>query len=234
MMIDRMKLPGDVKKLSVSQCERLCGELRKLIIEAVRKNGGHLASNLGTVELTVALHRCFSSPRDKIIWDVGHQSYAHKLLTGRRSLVDTLRRKGGITGFTRPSESEHDAFISGHSSNSISAACGIARGMKLRGDDHKVIAIIGDGAFTGGLAYEGLNNAAGLDNLIIVLNDNEMSISKNVGAIAKYLSSIRGRKRYIQVKNAVARTLDKTPVIGEPVRELMVTSKDMVRFFLYR
>ncbi len=230
-----LKLPDDLKKLSDKQCRSLCKDIRRILIRTVGKNGGHLSSNLGTVELTVALHRVFDSPKDKIVWDVGHQAYTHKLLTGRADRFGTLRKENGLSGFSRPSESEHDIFVSGHSSNSISAACGIAKGMKLSGDDHHVIAVIGDGAFTGGLAYEGLNNAGkNMDNLIVILNDNEMSISKNVGAFAKYLSSIRGQRKYIMTKNKVEKILDNTPVVGKPIAGLMMNTKDTIRYLLYR
>lgn len=229
-----LTLPGDLKKLSLSRCRALCREIRSIIIKTVSKNGGHLASNLGVVELTMAIHRVFDSPSDKIVWDVGHQVYAHKLLTGRLKSFSTLRREGGISGFAKPSESEHDIFIAGHSSNSISAACGLAADMHRRGDDHNVIAVIGDGALTGGMAFEGLNNAAKCGgNLIVILNDNEMSISKNVGGLAKYLSSIRGRQSYMESKHKVEKLLDSTPVIGEPVKAVMMASKDALRWFLY-
>lgn len=233
--LEELDLPADLKNLSIPQCVSLCREIRDILINTVAENGGHLASNLGTVELTMALHRVFCSPYDKIIWDVGHQAYTHKLLTGRLNEFSTLRTEGGISGFAKPSESEHDVFISGHSSNSISAACGIAKAMRLQGDDHNVIAVVGDGAFTGGMIYEGLNNAGkSADNLIVILNDNEMSISKNVGALARYLSSLRGRKAYVEVKKSVENVLDKTPVVGKPVKELMLASKDTIRWFLYR
>ncbi len=233
--LSQLDLPADIKKLDTAQCKELCRDIRRTILRTVAENGGHLASNLGVVELTVALHRAFDSPRDRILFDVGHQSYAHKLLTGRYSRFSGLRRENGISGFQRPDESEHDPFIMGHSSNSISAACGIAKAMKLMGDDHHAIVVIGDGAFTGGLAYEGLNNAGkNADNLIVILNDNEMSISKNVGAFAKYLSNLRGRRNYIATKHRVERLLNKTPLIGEPVKEIMVTSKDTMRWALYR
>lgn len=233
--LSELKLPEDLKKLTVPQCKALCREIRSILINTVSENGGHLASNLGTVELTMAIHRVFDSPKDKIIWDVGHQAYTHKLLTGRLDRFSTLRTESGISGFAKPAESEHDSFISGHSSNSISAACGIAKAMRLNGDDHNVIAVIGDGAFTGGMAYEGLNNAGKSDdNLIVILNDNEMSISKNVGAFAKYLSSIRGKKAYMDVKKNVAGVLDKTPIIGEPIKEVLLASKDTMRWLLYR
>lgn len=230
-----LNLPRDLKRLSLSQCNSLCREIRSILIKTVSENGGHLASNLGTVELTMAIHRVFNSPYDKIIWDVGHQAYTHKLLTGRLNKFSTLRTEKGISGFAKPSESEHDIFISGHSSNSISAACGIAKAMKLKGDKHYVIAVIGDGAFTGGMVFEGLNNVGkGDDNVIVILNDNEMSISKNVGAFAKYLSSIRGRRAYVEAKHSVENVLDRLPVIGEPIKELMLASKDTARWLLYR
>ncbi|MBQ8979218.1 MAG: 1-deoxy-D-xylulose-5-phosphate synthase [Oscillospiraceae bacterium] len=233
--LENMELPADVKKLSFDECRMLCREIRRKILKTVAKNGGHLSSNLGTVELTVAIHRAFDLPEDKLIFDVGHQCYTHKILTGRLDSFDTLRSEGGISGFSRPSESEYDVFVSGHSSNSISAACGLAGAMKCRGDKHHVVAVIGDGAFTGGLAYEGLNNAGkNSDNLIVVLNDNEMSISRNVGAFARYLADLRGRKSYIDIKRRVEGVLDKTPVLGEPLKEIMVTSKDTVRWALYR
>ena len=208
--LEDLELPSDLKKLDIGQCRQLCRQIRRILVRTVSENGGHLASNLGTVELTMSLHRVFDTPDDKIVWDVGHQAYTHKLLTGRLSEFGTIRRENGLSGFARPSESEHDAFISGHSSTSVSAACGIARAMKLNGDnEHSVVAVMGDGAFTGGEAYEGLNNASkDLDNLIIVLNNNEMSISKNVGAVAKYLTSIRGREKYISTKQRTAELLE--------------------------
>lgn len=230
-----LDLPNDLKKMDYSECRELCKELRRCITKNVLKNGGHLASNLGTVELTVALHRVFDSPKDKLVWDVGHQAYAHKLLTGRYDKFSTLRKKGGISGFIRPNESEHDAFVSGHSSNSISAALGMAEAMRIDGDTkHRAVAIIGDGAFTGGLAYEGLNNAGkSAANLIVILNHNDMSISKNVGALAKYLTSIRGDQRYLDIKKTVEHTLDKTPVVGEPIKNILLSSKSALKNMLY-
>lgn len=230
-----LDLPNDLKKMDYSECRKLCKELRRCITKNVLKNGGHLASNLGTVELTVALHRVFDSPKDKLVWDVGHQAYAHKLLTGRYDRFSTLRKKGGISGFIRPNESEHDAFVSGHSSNSISAALGMAEAMRIDGDTkHRAVAIIGDGAFTGGLAYEGLNNAGkSAANLIVILNHNDMSISKNVGALAKYLTSIRGDQRYLDIKKTVEHTLDKTPVVGEPIKNILLSSKSALKNMLY-
>lgn len=230
-----LELPGDLKKLDHSECVELCKDIRRCIIKNVLKNGGHLASNLGTVELTVALHRVFDSPKDKLVWDVGHQAYAHKLLTGRYDKFSTLRKKGGISGFIRPNESEHDSFVSGHSSNSISAALGMAEAMRMDGDTaHRAVAIIGDGAFTGGLAYEGLNNAGkSAANLIVILNHNDMSISKNVGALAKYLTSIRGNQRYLDIKKTIEHTLDKTPVVGKPIKNVILSSKSALKNVLY-
>lgn len=233
--LSRLTLPEDLKKLTVPECVLLCRDIRKTILRTVMKSGGHLASNLGTVELTVALHRVFDSPCDKFVWDVGHQAYAHKLLTGRYNRFGTLRSKDGVSGFIRPSESEHDSFISGHSSTSISAALGMAEAMRLNGDtEHRAVAIIGDGAFTGGLAYEGLNNAGkSKDNIIVILNHNDMSISKNVGAFAKYLTSIRGNQKYLDAKKAVEKALDNTPVIGEPVKNVILSSKSALKLLLY-
>ncbi len=225
--LHKLKLPYDLKRLSISQCEDICAQIRSILIETVSENGGHLASNLGTVELTVALHRVFDSPKDKIVWDVGHQAYTHKILTGRLDRFDTLRKEGGISGFCRPDESEHDAFVSGHSSNSISAALGIATAMKLNGDKHAAIAVMGDGAFTGGMIFEGLNNAGKSDtNMIVILNYNEMSISKNVGGMAKYLSEMRTKDSYKKTKSAVERVLDVTPVVGKPIKKAVRESKN--------
>lgn len=232
--LSELSLPKDLKKLSFNECNQLCKEIRRILVKCVSKNGGHLSSNLGTVELSLAIHRVFESPKDKIIWDVGHQSYTHKILTGRLDKFSTLRKENGLSGFPKPSESKHDSFISGHSSNSISAACGIARGMKLKGDNHHAVVVIGDGAFTGGLAYEGLNNAGkSNDNIIVILNHNDMSISKNVGALAKYLSTIRNKPEYLDTKKAVGRILDTVPAIGEPIKKAIVTSKTALKGALY-
>ena len=228
-----MELPGDVKRLSYEECDRLAKEIRRTLIETVSRNGGHLSSNLGTVELTISLHRIFDSPRDKLVWDVGHQAYTHKLLTGRADVFGTLRKKGGISGFPRPDESEHDTFISGHSSVSVSAALGIATAMKLRGDDHHTVAILGDGAFTGGECFEGMNNAGKSDtNLILVLNYNEMSISKNVGALAKYLATLRTKESYHRTKDVVENVLDMTPIIGAPIKKVVRSSKNAFKDIL--
>ena len=212
-ILSKIKSPADVKALNSSELQSLCEEIRDCIITTVSKNGGHLASNLGAVELTIALHRAFNSPNDAIIFDVGHQSYAHKLLTGRFDKFNTLRTEGGISGFMRPSESEHDPFVTGHSSNSISAAYGIYKAKCLKGESGTAVAVIGDGAMTGGMAYEGLNNAgAGKSNFIVVLNDNKMSISKNVGAMARSLTKMRNRPKYHHFKYALSSFLLAIPL----------------------
>ncbi|MDR2493876.1 MAG: 1-deoxy-D-xylulose-5-phosphate synthase [Spirochaetaceae bacterium] len=193
-LLARIHDPADLKSVSPRDLDRLAAEIREAIVDAVSRNGGHLASNLGVVELTVALHRVFNSPHDKIIWDVGHQCYAHKLLTGRREVFGTLRRSSGISGFPKREESPHDAFDTGHASTSISAALGILAGNRLEGSDARAVAVIGDGALTGGLAYEGLSHAGQLGlPLVVVLNDNKMSISPNVGGLSKYLSRLSSR-----------------------------------------
>ena len=232
---NKLNLPDDLKKFSYDECRILCKEIRDTLIKTVSQNGGHLSSNLGTVELSLALHRVFSSPKDKIVWDVGHQSYTHKILTGRLKDFKTLRKEDGLSGFCKPGESEHDAFVSGHSSNSVSAALGIATAMKLNGDNHHTIAVIGDGAATGGLSFEGFNNAGKSNtNLIVVLNYNEMSISKNVGAIAKYLSNFRTKESYKRTKTIVERALDSIPVIGQPIKKTLKFSKDTIKNSIFR
>ncbi len=204
--------PGALKRLGLDDLQRLCGELRDEIVTAVARNGGHLGASLGVVELTVALHTVFDSPRDKILWDVGHQAYGHKLLTGRREAFFTLRQKGGIGGFPRRGESEHDAFGVGHASTAISAALGYALARDARGESHRVIAVVGDGALTGGLAYEGLNNAGqSKTDLTVILNDNEMSISPNVGAIAKHLTRITSGRVYTRLEGGVWELLGRGP-----------------------
>lgn len=231
--LSNLTLPIDLKRLSIYQLVDICAQIRTTLINGVSNTGGHLASNLGTVELTVALHRIFDTPKDKIVWDVGHQAYTHKILTGRLNKFQTLRQEGGISGFSKPRESKYDSFISGHSSNSISAALGIATAMKQNGDNHHTIALIGDGAFTGGLAYEGLNNAGKSEtNLIIILNHNSMSISKNVGALAKYLSTMRTKQSYLKTKNIVEKTLDRTPILGKPIKVAIKSSKTALKEML--
>ncbi|MBQ8172218.1 MAG: 1-deoxy-D-xylulose-5-phosphate synthase [Oscillospiraceae bacterium] len=223
-----------ISDMTLPQLKGLCRELRGCILRTVTKTGGHLASNLGTVELTVALHYVFDIKEDRILWDVGHQAYAHKLLTGRYSRFSTLRSNGGLSGFTRRSESEADAFISGHSSTSVSAACGIAAAMKLSGRKGSVAAVIGDGAFTGGMAYEGLNNAAkSRTGLVVVLNDNAMSISKSTGAFARYLSQIRSTRKYYCAKENVKSALSRLPVVGIPLEKSVRTAKNLVKDAIY-
>lgn len=234
LILDNIKTPEDIRNLSLGEMEALCAEVRQILIGTVSKTGGHLASNLGVVELTVALHKVFSSPLDKIVWDVGHQSYAHKILTGRKDKFSTLRTKGGIAGFPKPSESEHDAFIAGHSSTSISAAFGLSQAKSLKGEPGYVIAVIGDGALTGGMAYEALNNAGrSHDNLIVVLNDNKMSISKNVGSIARYLAVIRSEPTYYKFKTGVERLVKKIPLVGNHLRDFLLRSKSAIKNSLY-
>lgn len=223
-----------LKSLTPEQRKKLCSEIRQLLVKTVTVNGGHLASNLGTVELTVAMHTVFDSPKDKFVFDVGHQSYTHKIITGRAGKMNTLRCEGGISGFPKAEESEHDAFIGGHSSISISAALGIAEAMRSDGDDHSVVAVIGDGALTGGEAYEGLNNAGKSHcNLIVVLNDNEMSISKNTGALALYLAQIRSTRKYYSTKNSVKNVLDKTPIIGKGIGKAVKGTKQLLKYAIY-
>lgn len=226
--------PDDLSRLSRQDLSRLCEEIRGELIRVVSQNGGHLASNLGMVELTVALHRRFHSPDDRLVFDVGHQCYTHKLLTGRQEGFPTIRTEGGLSGFTRPQESEHDTFISGHSSTSISAGYGIAAANRLRGTENYVVSVIGDGALTGGLAYEALNNAGRQNsNLIVVLNDNKMSISKNVGAMARHLAVIRSRPNYYRFKSGVERFLLRIPGVGNGLRNALLRLKRKVKNVIY-
>ena len=233
-ILDTICSPQDVKELPFEQLDVLCTQIRERLIQTTAKTGGHLASNLGAVELTVALHRVFDCPDDQIVWDVGHQCYTHKLLTGRREQFSTLRQEGGLSGFPKRKESEYDAFIAGHSSTSISVASGLARAKKLQNDQHHVIAVIGDGAFTSGLAFEGANNAARFgDNLIVILNDNKMSISKNVGSFSKYLSKIRARPAYFRTKDRVESICNHLPLIGKPLNQLLVWLKTTMKTVVY-
>ena len=233
-LLDRLKLPQDLKKLSFRQLEALCAEIRSVLIHTVSKTGGHLSSNLGVVELTVALHKTFDAPKDQIVWDVGHQSYTHKILTGRKNKMNTLRQKGGLSGFPKPAESIYDAFIAGHSSTSISVAAGLARAKSLKAEPGFTIAVIGDGAFTGGMAYEALNNAGHYkDRIIIVLNDNEMSISKNVGAFARYLAQIRSKPEYYSTRDKIRKWISAVPLVGKPMAKLVSDSKSYLKEMLY-
>lgn len=225
--------PEQLKNLSLAQLNKLAGEIRELILNTVAKTGGHLAPNLGTVELTIALHTVFDCPEDKIVWDVGHQAYGHKILTGRRQQFDSLRQPGGITGFPKRSESIYDSFGVGHSSTSISAALGMAIARDLNHKDNYVVAVIGDGSMTGGEAFEALNNAGDLGkHLIVILNDNEMSIDKNVGALSEYLSKMRTAPTYNKVKHDLEFLLKRIPTIGGSVAKAVEHLKDSLRYLL--
>ena len=226
MILEKINSPKDLKALGAEELQALSGEIRNKLIETVSQNGGHLAANLCVVELTVAIHRVFDSPKDKIIFDVGHQSYVHKLLTGRREEFDTLRQTGGISGFPKRSESEHDAFGAGHSSTSVSAAAGIAAANSLCGNDSYTVAIVGDGAFTGGMIYEALNNCADKEKLIIVLNDNDMSISPNVGGMSRYFSKVRTSAKYFSFKNRTKRFFKAIPLVGNGMLKLGTAVKN--------
>jgi len=230
-MLEKVNSPEDIKKLSVDELKVLAKEIRNYIIEVVSKRGGHLASSLGAVEITVSLHYVFNSPRDKIIWDVGHQSYAHKILTGRRGKFTELRTRGGLSGFPSIFESEHDIYGVGHASTSISAALGIATARDLKGEDFFVVSVVGDGALTGGLAFEGINQAGHLkkNKFIIILNDNEMSISKNVGALSRYLTKISTKKLYLQMEADVWELLGKIPSLGGKARKLAKRIKESIK-----
>ena len=217
-LLDRINSPKDIKNFSIYKLSLLAKEIRKLIIEVVSKNGGHLASNLGAVELTIALHYVFDAPRDKIIWDVGHQCYTHKILTGRKDKFHTIRQLNGLSGFPNREESEYDVVNTGHASTALSTALGMAVARDLRGEDFHIVAVIGDGSLTGGVALEALNQIGHLKKkIIIILNDNEMSISQNVGAISKYLSYIVSGQYYLRVKDTVRSILKNIPAFGEPV-----------------
>ena len=212
MLLDRINAVNDIKKINPEDYPALAEEIRQFLIGHISKTGGHLGSNLGTVELTMALHLSFQLPEDKIIWDVGHQSYTHKLLTGRKDQFDNLRKFGGMSGFPKRKESNCDSFDTGHSSTSISAGLGLVKARDIQGQKNSVISVIGDGSLTGGMAYEALNNAAKLEtNFIIVLNDNNMSISENVGGISKYLNNIRTANAYLDIKEGVYNTLKDIP-----------------------
>ena len=232
-ILNQIHSTEDIKKLDEGELKLLCKELRKFLLQKVSKTGGHLASNLGVVELTVALEYCFDLPADKIVWDVGHQAYIHKMLTGRKDQFDTLRQLDGLSGFPKPHESDCDAFAAGHSSTSISAALGLAKARDLTGGKEHVIAVIGDGSMTGGLAYEALNNA-GRDHtrLIVILNDNEMSIDKNVGAMSKHLTNLRTSRQYRGWKEAVKQFRDNVPVIGESTYQALKHVRDNAKMLL--
>ena len=229
-MLEKIQKPNDIKKIPADQLPALAEEIREFIIESLSKTGGHLASNLGVVELTIAMHRVFDLPKDKLIWDVGHQSYTHKILTGRKDGFETLRREGGISGFPKRSESDCDVFDTGHSSTSISAGVGYVRARELKKENYSVVSIIGDGALTGGMAYEALNNAASLkSNFSIVLNDNEMSITENVGGMSSYLSGLRTASAYTDFKMDVTKALNRIPGIGPGMVDAMRKTKSSIK-----
>ena len=226
--------PADVKALSRAELLQLAGEIRAFLSSRVRENGGHLASNLGVVELTLAMHRVFDAPHDHLVFDVGHQSYVHKLLTGRKEQFDTLRRPGGLSGFTKRTESVYDSFGAGHSSTAVSAAIGLAEADLLAGREHFTVAVVGDGALSGGLAYEGLNNCRPDLPLIIIINDNEMSISPNTGRLATHLSRIRASRGYLKTKELTVGTLHKVPLIGKPLHRLLRAVKRRIKHLFYK
>ncbi len=229
-MLERIQKENDIKKLNTRELTQLAGEIRSFLVQKVSKTGGHLASNLGAVELTIALHYVFTLPQDKIIWDVGHQSYTHKLLTGRKDGFDQLRTYGGMSGFPKPRESDCDAFGTGHSSTSLSAGLGYVKARDLKGEDYAVVSVIGDGSLTGGMAYEALNNAAQLDkNFIIVLNDNQMSISQNVGGMSRYLDRLRTADLYTGLKKGVTNTLHRVPKVGDAMIEQIRKTKSSIK-----
>ena len=233
MILEKINGPDDVKSLEPRELKTLAEEIRTFLIETTSHTGGHLASNLGVVELTIAMFKVFDLPEDKIIWDVGHQSYTHKILSGRKEYFDGLRQYGGLSGFPKRKESPFDAFDTGHSSTSISAGLGMAQGRDLLGEDYSVVSVIGDGALTGGMAYEALNNAGRLKkNFIIVLNDNNMSISENVGGMSKYLSNIRADEGYNLLKKNVAGTLSRIPLVGDDLVDALLRTKNSIKQFL--
>lgn len=222
--------PDDIKKLSVEECGLLAKEVRQTIIDTVSHQGGHLASNLGDVELTIALHRVFNSPKDKIIFDVGHQTYTHKLLTGRQEQFSSLRSYQGMSGFPCHAESEHDLFDTGHSSTAISMGLGLARARDLRGEDYHVVAVVGDGALTGGMCYEAMNDAGnGKSRLIVILNDNEMSISRNVGALSDYFKHLRASASWYGGKKRIKHHLQSIPLLGKPIADMIEKAKNMIK-----
>ncbi|MBO5715131.1 MAG: 1-deoxy-D-xylulose-5-phosphate synthase [Clostridia bacterium] len=231
--LDKINSPADLKMMQEDEIAPLASEIRSFLIEKVEQNGGHLASNLGVVELTIAIHRVFDVPNDHLIFDVGHQSYVHKIITGRKDRFDTLRQGGGLSGFTKRSESESDCFGSGHSSTSISAGLGFAQADKLLQNDATTVVVLGDGAFTGGMVHEALNNCEKDLKLIIVLNENEMSISKNIGGFAKVLTKLRLQSTYIDTKNFVKNVLSKIPLIGKPLFKLLRNTKKRVKDIFY-
>ena len=230
MILEKIKEANDVKQLSLSECEQLAQDIRDFLIRSLSETGGHLASNLGVVELTIALHRFLHFPEDKLVWDVGHQAYTHKILTGRKEQFATLRKTGGLSGFPKRKESDCDAFDTGHSSTSISAGLGLVQARDLKGENYQVVSVIGDGALTGGMAYEALNNAAELKkNFIIILNDNEMSITRNVGGMSSYLDHIRMAAPYTELKMGVTNALKKIPKVGDGMVDALHKTKSSIK-----
>ncbi|KFZ41069.1 MULTISPECIES: 1-deoxy-D-xylulose-5-phosphate synthase [Thermoactinomyces] len=233
MHLEQINSPDELKKLPVEELPKLAEEIRRFLIESLSKTGGHLASNLGVVELTIALHYLFDSPRDKILWDVGHQAYVHKILTGRREMFSTLRQYKGLCGFPKMRESEHDCWETGHSSTSLSGAMGMVAARDLKGEDYKVIPVIGDGALTGGMALEALNHIGeSQSDMIVILNDNEMSISPNVGAIHNHLARLRTNKSYNKMKDEIQHLLKKIPTVGVPFAKTLERIKDSLKYLV--
>lgn len=231
-ILDKVNYPEDIKKLNTNELNQLCIEIRDFLIEKVSKTGGHLSSNLGVVELTLALHKVFNAPKDKLVWDVGHQTYVHKIITGRKERFDTLRKYGGLCGFPKPLESQYDILIAGHSSTSISAGLGIATARDIKNEKYNVVSIIGDGALTGGVAFEALNDAgSSKTNLIVILNDNEMSISQNVGSISAYLERLRTNPNYINFRDDVETLVKKIPTVGDTLFKNTHKFKESVKYF---
>ncbi|MDX1359232.1 MAG: 1-deoxy-D-xylulose-5-phosphate synthase N-terminal domain-containing protein, partial [Clostridia bacterium] len=230
-ILDSINKPADIKNLEKKELQLLADELRHELISNVSNNGGHLASNLGVVELTIALLNVFDMENDKIIWDVGHQSYSYKILTGRRNQFDRIRKKGGISGFPKRDESKYDHFNTGHSSTSISAALGYARAAKIKGEDFYSIAVVGDGAMTGGMAFEALNDAGASDeNIIVILNDNEMSITRNVGGFAEYFSRMRSNRLYSGTNRSVKKGVERIPLVGKLISGAIHRGKSAVKY----
>lgn len=234
-LLDNINYPEDVKKLTTQELYQLADEIRSFLILSVSKTGGHLAPNLGVVELTIALHKVFDMPEDKVIWDVGHQSYVHKILTGRKERFDTLRQFEGLSGFPRPNESEYDNFIAGHSSTSISAAFGFAKARDIKKEKNNVVAVIGDGALTGGIAFEALNHVGNTNtNMIVILNDNEMSISQNVGSLSGYLARIRTGNTYINLRDDIEDIVKKIPGVGNNIYKAVNKFKESVKYLVVK
>ena len=233
MVLEKINQVGDIKQIPPEEYDTLAEEIRHFLVEKISRSGGHLASNLGVVELTMALHLCFDFPKDKVVWDVGHQSYTHKLLTGRKSGFDELRKYGGMSGFPKRKESDCDCFDTGHSSTSISAGIGLVAARDLQDGDEHVISVIGDGALTGGMAYEALNNASRLKrNFIIILNDNNMSIAENVGGMSEYLNGLRTNEAYTNFKTGVEQSLSRIPGGSHLANQLKKTKSGIKQLFI--